>query len=363
MKIFSLLSIERWAEKLLPKLMMLFLVYLVTAASFNGFFDKWHLREGDDRFGIEKMIDETATRPFVYRQLIPQMARMVTANLPEGMREKRAEKLMNDEEFKAKHWNQILSGDAVVARDIIKKLAFCFFFASVWVLFLLMTELLGSRVAGMATALLFALLFPVLETNGGYYYDFGELFFFFLAVWFALRGQLIGLFLITPFATWNKEAFFFFLPTLFPFHWKRFGWKKALLLTVGTVFVSGLSYLPVHLHYAGNPGNTADLHFGDHVRDLFHLKSYFYTETTYGLRFGSRMFFLHVVFVLWLVFRSWRDLPMVLRQHIIVALAIAVPMYWMFCAVGELRNLSALYPSFVILLGFYLRRILQSKKR
>ena len=54
-----------------------FLLYFVAAAvSFNGYYDKWHFNENgvageDHRFQFEMMVDGTAYRPFIYRQMLP----------------------------------------------------------------------------------------------------------------------------------------------------------------------------------------------------------------------------------------------------------------------------------------------------
>ncbi len=54
------------------------------AASFNGFYGKYHFREyGLDAYPVtevNKMLDGTADRPFVYRQMLPQIARACFIN-------------------------------------------------------------------------------------------------------------------------------------------------------------------------------------------------------------------------------------------------------------------------------------------
>lgn len=135
--------------------------------------------------------------------------------------------------------------------------------------------------------------------------------------------------------------------------------RKALMLTVGTVFVAGLAYLVVHLHYAGNPGGTTEVHILDHLQQLFSMKTYWYTSTTYGMPLGAQMFLPHVLYVIWIVRRAWQFLPAPWRMQAKIAAVITLPLYWMFCAVGELRNLSFLYVAFALLTGFYIRSLLQ----
>src|SRR5450631_3104349 len=68
--------------------MCLFVLFVVaSAASFSGFYQKWHFREAGTRgwdAGAEfgKMIDGTARRPYIYRQLLPSAANWLTRALP-----------------------------------------------------------------------------------------------------------------------------------------------------------------------------------------------------------------------------------------------------------------------------------------
>ena len=339
-------ALERWGGKILPKLMMIFLVLTVTSASFCGFFSKWSFRDGSASFGIEAILDETAKRPFVYRQLVPHAAKFVRQQIPDGAQEKLVTKLETQRAIPGVFARADIRPDITIEYYLIFIFCFLSFFASVWVLRSLVTEILDDRAAGTLTALLFALLMPYFETIGGYFYDFPELLFFFLSARLALHGRWLPLVLLTPFAVWNKESFFFFLMTLYPLHQARFGMRKALMLTVGTVFVAGLAYLVVHLHYAGNPGGTTEVHILDHLQQLLSMKTYWYTSTTYGMPLGAQMFLPHVLYVIWIVRRAWQFLPAPWRMQAKIAAVITLPLYWMFCAVGELRNLSFLYVAF-----------------
>lgn len=63
---------------------LLFSVFwMIAAASFSGYISKWGLRDGTPRNGIEVMLEGTAHRPFVYRQLVPAFANFIDGNIPE----------------------------------------------------------------------------------------------------------------------------------------------------------------------------------------------------------------------------------------------------------------------------------------
>ena len=359
-------TLRRWGERILPKLMMIFLVLTVTSASFCGFFSKWSFRDGSTSFGIEAVLDETAKRPFVYRQLLPQTAKFVRAQIPEQTQQKLVEKLEKQQAIPSIYARAEIRPDIIIEYYLIYIFCFLSFFASIWILRSILNEVLDDSVAGSLTALLFALITPYFETLGGYFYDFPELMFFFLAVRFALHGRWLSLLIMTPFAAWNKESFFFFLMTLYPLHQARFGMRRAAALTTGSVFIAGVAYLFVHFAYAGNPGGTAEIHFFEHVEQFFSFKTYWYTSTTYGMPLGAQMFLPHVLYVVWIACHAWKSLSPLWRMHAKIAAGITIPLYWMFCAVGELRNLSFLYVAFAILTGFYiqslLRRAYQSKE-
>ena len=61
--------------------------FVVAAASFNGYYHKWHFAEldapGDDlRYHFEMMMDGTAYRPYVQRQLLPAAANWIDSAVP-----------------------------------------------------------------------------------------------------------------------------------------------------------------------------------------------------------------------------------------------------------------------------------------
>ena len=72
------LQFQNWSAKIL----LIFITFIIAAASFGGFFLKWEFRDGTDHSAIE-MLDGTAKRPFVYRQLLPAMANLVEQVTPE----------------------------------------------------------------------------------------------------------------------------------------------------------------------------------------------------------------------------------------------------------------------------------------
>lgn len=350
--------LERWCEKILPKLMMIFLVLTVTSAVYCGFFTRWAFRDGNGAFGVEMMLDETAHRPFVYRQIIPQTAKLLREALPEPAQKKISERLLKKQPLADIYGEAEIPEQFVIEYHFMYILCYLSFFVAIWILRSILTEVLADGVAGTLGALLFALIVPMFEVKGGYFYDFPELMFFFAAVRFALHGQWKALLLLTPFAAWNKESFVFFAFTLFPLLETRLSRKKALLIAGAAVIIAGCAYLPVHFAYAGNDGGTTEWHLFEHLSLFFSLGSWWHMSTIYGMAIGDQMFFPHILYVFWIVTRGWRKLDPRWQFHAKIAAILTVPLYWLFCTPGELRNLSFLYPAFAVLLGMYLRMIL-----
>ena len=73
--------------------MVFFLILTVSAAGYCGFFVKWAFRDGASSMGFTAMIEGTAQRPFVHRQLLPQTVKYVAAVIPAPAKEKLEKKL------------------------------------------------------------------------------------------------------------------------------------------------------------------------------------------------------------------------------------------------------------------------------
>jgi hypothetical protein len=150
------------------------LLFLMTASATHwAFYSKWKLRDGDERFGIEHIVDGTAHKPFVYRQLAPALAIAADAVTPAFF-------VQHLEYRTGKRFSYVM----------IYALNFLFTVMSVAVLRkVLLREGITGNTAALA-ACLFVLLTPYLQTIGGYFYDSIELFFLALAVLFAIDKDI-----------------------------------------------------------------------------------------------------------------------------------------------------------------------------
>ena len=340
-------------KKFVNNVFMVIVIYIVAAASFNGFFVKWAFCDTEKKYSFEMMFDETAHRPFVHRQLMIDVAKGITTLIPDKPKARLETHFLKHNEIESHYGMTKIDSRYIIEYNLVYWECFICLLAAMFLWRKIFTELTGSKIAGTLTACCFAILFPIFETVGGYFYDLGELMFFALATFFACRGNWLALIIISPFAEYNKESFLFFVLTMFPLLAVKIGNKKAAVTVIVSAFISGCVYLYVSNLYAGNPGGSTEFHLTDHIENLLHGWTGF--EITYGVFIGQGMFLPHVLLVAWIFKNSWNNLPKQWKDHIKLAAAINIPLYLLFCADGELRNLSMLYTSFMAVISLYIK--------
>lgn len=323
--------------------------WMVAAASFSGYVGKWGLRDNTARFSLEAMLDATADRPFVYRQLLPLIANGADRLVPERIKAQLAEKL-NPSKVYVKTYG--------AARP-------AFSFRYVVVYYLSFLSLLGSllllhrialdaglgRMAALFAPTVLSLAFPYLQTIGGYFYDTAELLFFCLAYWLVSRGRIAWFFAILIPATLNKETFFLFIVTLLPLLLANYPRRKALAILAAAVLVSGLVNVAVKMQFARAGGSPVEIHLADNLAAYLSPHTYGQMELTYGIMGPRQVFVLTLILIATVFVRGWRGSPKAVRQHILLAAAINLPLFAAFAGAGELRNLSLMFVGFAILIG------------
>ena len=338
---------QRLARSRVFSWILLFCAYwFVSAATFNGFYSKWGLSESSQRYNIAVMIDGSAHRPFVYRQLLPDIANAFVQITPADSLEKATGLLFYKDALRSK----ITSPEArdpkyIWQYHIIYYLTFLSILAGCFTgRYALLVMGIEALPAAVAPAVL-TLLMPFFQTNIGQFYDYPELMFMAAAVGLALRGPWVAILPLSIVATWNKEAFLFFLMTLFPLLRTRLPTLGAGAITLSAMFLSGVTYLVVRGRFAGNPGGAVELHFGDAARIYSQLGEWFKLEVNYGVLGPKSFGLLPLVVLVGLGLRAWGGLPQAVRQHFILAVAVNLPLFIVLCYPREMRNLSMLYVS------------------
>jgi hypothetical protein len=330
---------------------LLSLYVLVAAASFCGFFAKYAFRDDSVHDSMVRMLDGTADRPYVYRQLVPYAANLAEKALPSSVAGRVVGHLQQD--FPKHNW---LVNTYARATDAAKPayalryyIAYCLAFAALLAGMLMLRavclDLTGHAAAASLAPLAFALAMPA-----GNFWDFPELFFMALAVWLAARGEIVWLVLLTPLATLNKESFMFFAVCLYPFLRERLSLRHAVAVVGACVVAAGTVNVVMKLHYAGNPGDIAQFNLVTNLRFLADPRNYLLSDWTYGILM-PKGFNILILFVLFTIVRvGWKRLPDAARQHALIACALNVPLYLLFGWGDEVRALSMLDVTAVLLL-------------
>jgi hypothetical protein len=340
------------------------LYFIVASASFNGYYHKWHFSEddvtGEDaRFHFDMMVDGTAYRPYVYRQLLPACANGIDRVVPES--------------FKSWLYNHQWIGtelpeplfDSPTAENpvyffrylLIYIATFLFALLALYAMHLVCRTLQAPLPAAVFAPVIVILLIPYFQSEGGFFYDYPEIAFFALAAWIALNFNWGWIIPIAILGTWNKESSLLFVPTLYPFLRQRSS-RRSAWLGIGVLCLLCLAaHYPVRMAFAHNPGGSLEMHWRDQLKYLLQLPRLFFgMETTYGVRALKAFTILPMALLAWTVWRGWPLLPRVVQRHAQIAAAINLPLYFLFCWPGELRDLSLLYVVLLLILAVNLKK-------
>ena len=348
-------------KNVINKLLLIFIFYIVASASFSGFYSSYAFMDiPDERRTIERMYDETAYRPFVYRQFMLQVSKKITDLMPEETKKNLHDKLIKKvyeqtyTEIEVHYAMAQIGESFFIEYHILYFMCFGFIFLSMFLWRKIATEITGNELVGTLTACCFALIFPLFEVRG-VFYDCAELFFCALLAICAYKGKWLWLIILAPIAAYNKESTLFFVLTLYPFIAEKFSKKKAALIAIIAASLCGVVYLYLSMHYAGNPGGAVEFHFYDHLEWSLQLKSWIDIRFIYGTYWFSG-FAIFNILLLALVFKStWNKLPQMWRTHIKFLLLINVPLYIFLCGEDEIRNFSMLYVGFIAMLSIFIK--------
>lgn len=342
-------------KRAMNKLLLAFIFYVVAAASFNGLFGtNAFMDRHDPRRSFQVMYDDSAYKPFVYRQLMIKTAKEICALLPKETQNNLIQEFKIYDIIAAHHSKAKIEERYVIEYHVLYFMCFWLMFLSMFLIRQIGIEITESATAGTLAACAFIIIFPMIEWLW-VYYDCGEIFFFSLATLLALKSYWLALILIAPVAEYNKESFLFFLLTLYPLLAEKISAKKAVAVVTISAFLSGLVYLYVSSIYTGNFGGNTEWHFYEHVQEFFSLQSWLTKYPFYGVYWGVGFFIPNILMIVWLVKCTWKKLSVAWKFHIKLALIINLPLFILFCQPNELRNLSLLYISFIAMLSIFIK--------
>jgi hypothetical protein len=341
--------------------LLISLYFIIAAASFHGYFSKWAFRDVIPLFSLNKMLDGTADKPFVYRQLVPQIANSINKVTPNSIKEKfaKSSKDLIGRTYAAAKL-ETLEPKYMFRYAIIYIITYTSLLISMFLLREICIEISESSISGTIAPIIFALSLPFLLTRGGYFYDFFELMFFSGSFLLTLRKRIIWILPIALIATFNKESFFLFVITLIPLI-RTFTSRYKLLSFVSiTVFIAAIANIWIKSIYINNPGNALEYHFIDNIGFYLNPFNYLFAfEINYGLLTPKGFSIFGLLASYFIISQSWSSLKRPIKQHVLVALCINIPLFIIFCWRDELRNLSMLFISFTAMISIYIKNILR----
>jgi len=330
--------------------------WLVASATYSGFIAKWGLRDSatDYRAGFAKMLDGTAHKPYVYRQLLPATANIIGDNTPEKFIN-----FVSDKYYYGPFRDYTLTSKLSEAPAkykfkwlIVYWLGFVTLLGSLYIIRSILSCLGVGTFAAVFAPCIFSLCMPIIQTGGGYVYDYSELFFMSLAVYLTQKNRLIILLPVVALATLNKESFIFFIPALYPFL------PKSTLISKTHIFY-GLQFLIsaslnfwVKSIYSGNDGKVIEVWFLKNIGKYLNPLTYLQIDGSYGLIAPKGLNILTLFLVFILIKAAWKYLNPQLRRHCLIAFFINFPLFMVAGFCNEIRGLSFLYIPLIFLIAY-----------
>lgn len=339
-------------------LFLLFIYATIAAASLNAFYQKWGLRDDysnwiERRYTMTAMLDGTAYRPFVYKQLLPIAANFFDRLLPEDLKDRIISGLVHyNGKLKTKLNVDPVSQRAYVIRyHFVYYACFAFLFASLFVMRTMCRDLGFGTLESTLAPPLFVLTLPYFASYGGFYYDFPEVFFLAAAFLLAYRGQWVPLIPLAALAALNKESFLFYGVALFPVLRARLSTQKSVAVIAAMVAVAGAVHLWQRATFAGNPGAPFENWILDSYYYYTNVRNLFLFEVNYGVVTPQAYSLFMFTLIAFLVAGAWRNLPLLVKRHTLLVFAINVPLVIVFCGAGEMRNFSLCYMALMLLMA------------
>jgi len=347
------------ASRLYFKVCCCVLYFVAASASFNGSYDKWHFGEDglsgqDPRFHFEMMVEGTAYRPYVYRQLLPAAVNWIDRVAPPSFKTwiYTHQALGTETQQKPFFDSPTAENPVYFFRYLLLYLAtFGFALMALFAMLLVCRAMQAPPLAAVLAPPILLLLIPYFQSCGGFFYDYPELAFFALAFWIALKFRWGWILPIAILGTWNKESFVFFVPTLYPLLRLRAS-RLGAVLGICVLSLACLAvHAPVRMAFAHNPGGGLEVHWRDQLHYLLDLRNLLFgAEKTYGVQALKAFTLGPIALLAWTVWRAVPPLPPATKRHAQIAAAINLPLYFLFCWPGELRDLSLLYVFFLLVL-------------
>lgn len=348
-----------WRSQILrvSRASLLFLIVSIVAGNIsNSFLLKWGFRDGPEaKYGLLQMMDGTASRPFVYRSLLPRTIYQTVAMIPEETQVKLHQSILRFDALYASYFNRVPRDAWQPQISISFHVTYLVLVVAVMLALLLVFKL--GRINGLdefqslGLVIGFGLLLPLVFQRGGYFYDFIELLGGLTVALLVIRQRMAVATLAIGVFSLNKETFFLFALAMFFLQeptrpiWQRVAW---------TTLQAGVSLAGRHFIMSGfaqNPGGVVEFHLVGNL--LFWLSPLNYLE--FDNLIGRGIFtpklqnpLIAVPLALFFV-AAWRASPRHYRQYLLASFVLVLPLFLLFGYRDEWRNFSIMFPALVLI--------------
>jgi hypothetical protein len=282
---------------------------------------------------LHPMIDGTASKPFVFRTLVPSTIGLVVREVPAPVKE-RVRAAFEGNDWLGKFFRIDYSFEAVVAIVLM----YCCYAAVPFVLRRLLRVMLpGPRLLEEVAPAVGMLFLPFLFLYNHYVYDPATLLIFAVASLLLAERRFVLFYPVFLLAALNKETSVLLLPVFLLAAYREM--KRPLLAAhlagLGVVWLAVKAV--VSTRFAANPGAFLEFHLFDHNLALLeHPLALAYALAVTAL-FG------------WLAARGWSSKPLLARQGFLVILGAQVAMALFFGYLDELRQYYEAMPFLFVL--------------
>ncbi len=321
----------------LPRLLrwgfILFLYYIVASIVLDTFMQRFEFcTNNHNRNGFEDMVGTTATRPWAYRILIPTIVNIITYAIPESFiynhRDflKTQSSVLKYRKEVSPDWNETLGLKYHITYYIIFIMLFLTIFCARYSLMLFFN--CKTFVSDLAPPI--ALLFlPLTFVEGGYMYDFFELFISVVVLICLKKNMLWTYYILFPLVILNKESDILIITYFIINQWKQQS-KGNLLIHFLVQIIIGVSIiLGIRTVFIDRGGAPMEFNFWENIN--------WYADPMCYVRFMGgfantmilpRTFnIINVILLSFSVFYKWHDKPIELKRTLLYLLAIYIPLF------------------------------------
>ena len=129
-----------------------------------------------------------------------------------------------------------------------------------------------------------------------------------------------------------------------------------MIVMLTGLFIAGIVNVIIKILFINSPGGVVVVNFWENLHNYLIPWSYMKAGITFGVISPEGFFAGTLVVIVIIMLRGWSGCPCEVRRHLIISAIINFPLFLLFCATGELRNLSLMYVGFVIIMALIIDR-------